>query len=640
MVELIINGKSIELNKKGQEIKYTKQIADVFDIASVASSYSNTFTIPKLPNNTQILEGLGLVGDNSTIPYTKTKASYKKHGFDIIKDGWLNISETNDLYKASIIDGMIDFFKAIENKTLGADLDLANFQHSKDLDTIVASFENDYYTYIIADYQGKKLIKNVSDSSINVDYLIPCFNVKKLLELIFSTFGYTYESDELDDFIDNLYITYPTPPVFEITDEDTVGTFEKGNWTRVPSQVNGVYTVPAQRFWDSSSISAGEILADNWRYRIGESKGYRLNIRVESYARYQGFGVDTAEPMTIEITRNGTRVLAFMSDPLNEVEKDLDISLNAGDILEVNFFVILNRVGLAYLSEFHHNFMQFNVIKIDQGDVTPSNAFANFKITDFFKELIYRTGLTPIPDNVLRNITFLPIANRIDTSNHIDWTDKYIGRKNETYLKDDYAQRNLFKMKYNGEAFNDNDGVILVNNQNIADEKTLVTSQFYSTISGTSLFPDLDNVNTETPIFPMWTQEVGVNDLDETIINYKELNNRFYFIRKNIKTSEVGWNLKSEAIPGDETVFELPFGSAEDTLLGPLVAKNYSEYAKIFGNFRAHNIELALGLEDILSLDLTRPYYFKQEAQFYIMNKLIYQDGQRAVGEFVRINKT
>ena len=40
-------------------------------------------------------------------------------------------------------------FKAIENKTIGNDLDLTNFEHEKTLSTVINSFTNDYYNYII-----------------------------------------------------------------------------------------------------------------------------------------------------------------------------------------------------------------------------------------------------------------------------------------------------------------------------------------------------------------------------------------------------------------------------------------------------------------------------------------------------------
>lgn len=643
MVELIINGKSIELLKKGQEIKYTRQIADIFDIASVASSYTNSFDIPKTPNNTQELEHLGIVGDQSTIPYSKTTATVKKQGFDLISSGWLDIKETVESYKSSIIDGMIDFFKAIENKTLGVDLDLSNFQHNKDLETIVNSFDNEYYNYIIADFGGKTMIVDFfpTEFSINIDYLVPSFNVKKLLDLVFSTFGYTYVSPELDLFLEELYITYPTPPTFEESDDDLIANLEKNPFVETTSgmqQQGDKIVVYSQRQWDIANITEGSLI-DNYSFVIPETSGYRFSISIEAYSRYYAsIGGQEFRSAFVQVLKNGTPIIGFETDPYAEVTKEINLFCQSGDIITYILYVTEINFGFRVLTSIHTNGTEFNIYKINQGDVTPTDAFKDFKIKDFFKELLYRTGLTPVPDNVTKVITFVPISQRIDIENAIDWTDKYIRRKKEIYLKNSYAQRNLFKMKYNEGSANKNDGVITVNNRNIDDEKTLVQSVFYSPVEGTTTFRDVDNGFIQTAILPMFSKEVDTDENDEVTTTYKELDNRFYFIRRNTVTDKT-WKLESEIVPGSQLVNELHFATTENTLLGSLVDLNFSEYAKIFNNFRSHDIELALGLEDILSLDLIRPYYFEQEAGYYILNKLPYQDGETTTGEFVRINR-
>lgn len=203
MVELIINGNQIEL-PKGTTIKYSKQISDIFDIAKVSCSFTSSFSFDKTPVNTQAMQQLGINGDSSAIPYQKNTSQLKANGFDLISKGWYLPDNTIDRYSGSIIDGMIDFFKAIENKTMGKDLDLSNFNHEKLLNTVISSFTNNYYKYIIADYGGK----NLFESGINIDYLAPCFSVRKLWELIFSTFGFKCDYTNLS-YLDGLFLTYP-----------------------------------------------------------------------------------------------------------------------------------------------------------------------------------------------------------------------------------------------------------------------------------------------------------------------------------------------------------------------------------------------------------------------------------------------
>lgn len=649
MVELILNGKPIELLRKGQQIKYNRQIADIFDIASVSSSYTNSFTIPKTPNNTEVFEQLSIVGDQSTIPYTKIPVTVRNNGFDLITNGWLNVQSTAEDYKCSIIDGMVDFFKMIENKTIGVDLDLSNFEHTKSMESIVDSFDNEYYNYIVADFGASNYIINFFpfQHAINIDYLVPSFSVKKILELIFSTFGYTYESIEMDSFIDGLFITYPTPPLFDTLDEDIIGSFVKDFWTSTEIVNSGdKFYVVSENNWDNYTVEKGEVV-NNLNYILENTSNYNMKFSIEAYARYYSpFIGSQYKPCRFQIIKNNQVIYEISTNPFEAVDVDFNFFAQSGDSLSWQLFVnensyIVNRFGTdrtLTLRNFSCNKITMQVYEISSDDVILSDAFKSFKIKDFFKELLYRTGLTPFADNIEKKITFISISQRIDTSNAIDWSDKYVRRKNEIYLKNSYAQRNIFKMKYNEGMENENDGILNVNNKNIDEEKILATSLIYSPIEGFTSFRPTNGDRVSTPVLPMFTKEVNTEEDGSLKIDYKKLDNRFYFIRRNTVTDRQ-WVFKSQIVPDEETVNQIHFATTERTLLGQLIAENFTDYEMIFDNFRAHEIELALGLEDILNLDLTRPYYFKQEAGYYILNKLPYQDGETTTGEFVRINK-
>ena len=654
MVELRVNGNIIELPKKGDSFKLTRQIADVFDLASVSASYSNSFSIPKTPSNTRVFQYLGLAGDTSSVPYTKNEVNVKYAGFDTISKGWLKVSETTEEYKCSIIDGMVDFFKDIENKTLGSDLDLSNFDHIKNIETVIDSYSNEYYSYIIADYGARTEIPIVVfplETAINIDPLVTSFSVKKLYELIMSTFGYTSVSDEMDAFINDLYITYPTPPVFQDTDETVIAELDKELFVKPAVLIGDRYSVPSENFWTTETISEGSLI-NNWSFVVPENSGYRVDLKNESYVRV---GVSTLalndtyvtqyinRSLTLEVVKNGTSIFSIQSDPLAEVTGYNTVFAQQGDIIQVNIYYDqlpqqTNFRVRYFVDKFHHKHTELKISKINQGEITPLEAFKSFKITDFFKELLYRTGLTPLADNVNKIITFIPISQRIDKNNAIDWSSKYIGRSKENYIKGSYAQRNLFKMKYNDDDDNRNDGVLNVNNKNIEDEKTLVNSMIYSPIDGVTEIHDTGSGIEKVPIITMWQAEVSKNEAEETTISYKPYDNRFYFLRRVTKSSE--WKLKSEFIPGVETVNQLWFASTDNTLLGQLLTLNFSEYNKIFQNFRSHDIELALGLSDILSLDLTRPYFFDKESAFYIINKITYEQRKPSMAECVKINVT
>src|SRR5690606_14277641 len=143
MVELRINGQSVDLSLA--RVKYVKQANDLADVTTVNTSYSYSLTVPKTPNNTRIFKGLGIVGDTSRIPYTKNRTELIHNGAMIVSNGVSTVKETGDTYKVVVQDGIIDFFRAIENKTIGKDLDISELSHTKNATNIVASFTNPNY---------------------------------------------------------------------------------------------------------------------------------------------------------------------------------------------------------------------------------------------------------------------------------------------------------------------------------------------------------------------------------------------------------------------------------------------------------------------------------------------------------------
>lgn len=613
MVELIANDSNIDLGKASKEIKYTIQKADIFDLAKVSNSYTNSFSVDKSPINTQTFEGLAIVGDVSNAPYDKINAVLRYYGLDVIRNGWLNITETSDKYKLSIIDGMIDFFKAIENKTLGTDLDLTNFKHEKTPTNIVNSFNNEYYTYLFADYGG---LNNLPLNKINLDFQVPSFSVKKLFYLIFSTFGYTCNSQEMEDFITNLWITNPTPPTYVSTSDDLYATLFRGIYqTESPN-----YNAP----WSTSVITNGSLI-NNFGFIVPESGAYNIFISNESYSYFFGGAI---KRNLVSVLKNGIKILEFESDPFAEVSQEISIICNVGDIIS---YSIRKKSGGTNWLYIRSKSVNMRIYKINQGVVNLSKNLEKLKITDFFKELLNRTGLIPTLNPDSNSVSFIHISEKIDTSNYTDWSEKFVQRKKEIYIVGNYAQQNYFKMKYNDGEIENQDGIIKVINRNIAEEKTLFQSIIYAPNSGVSF---IDNL--EVPRLQMYQSEVkeqaGVLEVE-----YKNLDNRFYFVRKKNVTGT--FTLKSIEIAFEQTVSNINIASIERTLLGELLFLNFSEYEKIFNKFKTHEIELSLSVNDILSLNFDNPYYFEQEKQFYILNKVTYQEGKLSIGEFVRINK-
>ena len=644
MVELNVNGKQIDLAEKGNEIKYTKQIADVFDIASVSSSFTNSFEVPKTPSNTIAFEGLGIAGDTSTIPYVKTSATIKNQGFDLVREGILNVTETNDNYKVSVIDGIIELFKSMENKTIGVDLDLSDFNHEKNIQTVVDSISNDFYKYIVADYGGKIMTQEGGINGINIDYLVPSFSVQKILQLIFDTFGFQVDFGGLSEFLEGLFITYPKPP--EVLVEDYVQSADllKPNYISPYIFQDNVWRIPVPNsYWYSSSVIDEGAVYGN-RYSFPVSGVYKLNLKIKGYALYTGvnLGISSYAPYTVSIEIDNVPILQFQTNPLEILENEVSVFVQGGSEVTIKSFVTVfqyggNSISAIRLKEFRVNVTELDIKRISQGNVSLSNAFKSFKITDFIKEIIWRTGTTPLisQDKV---VSFISIEDRLKRENaSMALNDKFVERKSEKYIKGSYSQRNAFKMKYNVEGNNINDGILTVNNQNLDAERTLAQSQIYAPENYTSVFTDISESNpVNASVFTMWNKTPKEESDGTLTVEYKALDNRYYFIRYVEQEGE--WRYSSDAIEGSsQNVPVILVANTSQTLFSELIPLRYAQYQKIFNSFRVHDIELALGLKDILSIDLTKIYYFEREAKYYMINRINFQEGQTSTAECVAV---
>lgn len=635
MVELIINNQQIEL-PSSTKIKFTKQIADIFDLAQVSVSFTNSFDFEKTPVNSRAMQQLGISGDNSQIPYIKNDAQLKVNGFDLISKGWFNVSGTDSNYKGSILDGMVDFFKAIENKTMGNDLDLSNFNHDKILSTVVASFTNEYYQYIIADYGGKTLF----ESGINIDYLAPCFSVRKLWELIFSTFNFNCDYTNLS-YIDGLYLTYPKD-VSEGQTDELVADLQKGFYvSQLINLVAGVAQPTQFYFWDSSVVTEGTLI-DNWKYVIPETNSYHFDLRIAMYVKYRrpGYYNPNIDP-EIQIYKNGVSIGSILSpfteypEVGNERSVEFNQTCNAGDVIEIKIFAPANQTfrGRSYrVYEWHHLSTFFEISKTDLGTVTLENELKDFLIKDFFKEILWRTGLTPILNKETNTVEFKTLDSRVDFSEAQDMSHTFIERTNEIYTND-YAQKNVFRLKRNDDTDFNGDGYLYVYNRNIEDEKTIAQSKIYA--PDKKIVTEFLDFNTNQ--YKIWETEVKENDANEVEINYKGLSGRFYFVRK--ETEAGTFKIISEKLNDEITVSSVPVAINTNTLFEEAVYNNYTEYQRIFTNFRIHTISQALTENDFIGMDLTKPFFFKQENAYYICNKIPFTEGEKSIGEYIKINK-
>lgn len=653
ITQIWVNGQEVDLYSN-TDIKFTYQVNDIAEVKDRQANYTNSFNLPRTANNIRVFEGLGEPSDSSTIPYNKIPCQLALEGFDLITKGWLNITETTDNeYKIHVYSGLINFFKEIESKNL-SDLGL-EITHNKTVQSVKDSVDNDKYRYIWADYNGR-LTTQVGSTTLNIDQLVPSVRVKYLFDKIHSVHNFIPQGNFMstDDFT-NLWMTYTKGEgegdyVDKLNSENNL--YSDNNWGRYADKYNNNTYAKVFDIKNNNNVPVD-------RYIIEQSGYYRfvvnLDLTTDGVAQptpaypfslhyiiaesgedftgklYDQIQNGRAKNIGFPIIDNlGNRVYPITTDPI-ELKEGQNIIFFW--YWKINVANLPNPLGVVVNYDFDLKIQYKNPVLVD-----PVAELSYFKITDFLKEILNFFGLTIFYNENSNIIQYKTLKERIYSDNVVDWSDKYINRTSERYVYQTYAQNNIFEYKYSDDALDFNNGKIEVGNKNLEETKTIFKSKLFSPEIQPVYFPEFP-LNITVPVFKVYDKEIDekkpVTDID--YIKYKPVSKRYFFLRSNILTGN--WTIGSKNIPGTTVnATRLAYASFDRLKMSDIVANYYGSFNKILTSSRLHNIDLNLKLPDVLTLSFDRLYYFKQEQQYYLLNKLNF-DEKKAKGEFVRIER-
>jgi hypothetical protein len=594
-MRLIINGQDIEL-APNVPIARTLQVNDIGSPQTRQASYTNTFNIPRTSKNTKTFNMLGIIGNNSNIPYQKNEAYlYDESGFCLVYKGWAIISETANDFKCNIYDGVIDFYKSIDNKTL-ADLDLSALAHDKTVAEVKSTQDlSKPYVYILSDYNGKAIY----DSKINTDYLVPSVKVPFLWQKIEAFTGYQLNGSfkTNPDFI-NLFLTYP-----------------KG----VPPTLGASILTSNNVIQDKTELFAGEIFVtpsifsttvlDATKLQLlngGKTLKALQNIKVKitfTLNPFIEFPLRIADVKFLDqvFSANGTtRTIAKF------------YNLSAGDELEFPLEVIYTLPDLQGNPSFSFsNFFLTASVQELTNAVLFEEEFAGMTIKQFVSEILWRFNLTMFK-NPYENSYTLKYLSEIVNASSIDWSDKFDSLDSENYIYGDFGQRSWLRHRYNDENSFFNDGYFDINNTNLPDSKSVISSVAYS-----PEFNPTQNIGFSTNVYKFWDKEAK----EGGIVNYKTLANRFYFL----KASEIeltATSLTSEVLNQTDTITTAQREIFAGLSFKSIVDTYYSEMAFLLNQSKVLNVTLRLTEIDIVNMDFSKPVYIEQLGGSFLVNKI------------------
>lgn len=634
-ITLYINNYKIDIENAA--ISQTKQVNDIASLSDRQTNYTNRIRVPKTANNKKAFGYATIPGNLSPYPYQKNECSmYSDTGECYVHKGWAMISDAGEYYEVFIQDGIIDLYKAIENKSL-SDMGLNELNHEKDVPTVVDSWtvEQKNFRYLVVDYNGKT--GNTLNGEINIDYLVPSVWVPYLWQKIQSHFGVTFHGNIFNTlYFRNLYMSYPKG--LSSVDSETLIYQANENTFDFSNIWGGQYV-------KYISTEVYEILSDinGVHLRLPETGLYRIAVEGRIYTSLTYKGAVKIGVNSIGIEPQNLTSSEYLIEQFNHNEDFSDsklIEANANDTIALAVVKSPNENGNYnfFVQNGGSNYITVTIHRVIPNPISFGDALAQFSVKDFMAEILQRFALTMYKDKYSNTYLFLTPEEMIQNAEYVDWSDRFHGGHTENYTYNAYARENYFKYNYNDKEGNYNDGFIGIDNINLADKKDVIKSKLYSP----ERFPVQMFPNKTVSVFKLWDKEVKETEAGlET--EYKTLDNRFYFMYGDYKSyTGVGlasaYNVISETLEQSATVNNLFLGSFNGLTYKDMVQLFYFPLAKILNRFSMVKAQMYLSESDVVNFDFKKLYYIKQLSNYYMVNKIDgYMPNKLCTVELIRV---
>jgi len=631
---LYINGQLADVDA-GSVIAQTRQVNDLNSLDNRQASYTNKFNLPKTGNNVRIMHYLTLVGNNSVVPYQENKCSlYSASGECFVYNGRAVITDGGDSYEAVIYDGIIELYKAIENKTLN-EVGLQELVHTKSVQDVINSWQQNVpYRYIIADYNGNNTQPAMGGNRVNIDYLVPSVSVAWLWKKIFQRYndnvqptGSIFDSPDFKQ----LYMTFPKGQVRD--DAADIPLFKSSDYHFIQSNNNSMYIrkVYYCRFM-TTSLYQSQLLGNNGgiHLKVLASASYKIKIKGRLFGHRDGnsgihkdsfiqFGKNCD---SLQAYQTGNNIInVFNERPYLIYGEEFEFTSNP---FQLNAFdsicAIIGGQGTDSYElneDWHADELTIELLRVDPENIDFSEVFTDFAVKDFLNEVVHRFGLTMYKNKFSNDYHFLTLQEQLQGADVVNWSKKFSKKTQENYIYGTYAQNNLFKYTYNDKESSHNDWGIAVANVNLPDTRDVLKSKIYSPERVPSVYLG-DNSN----VYKLWEKEI-VEDPQpgEPTVTYKPLDKRYYFLKSQqvSRTINVASPILGDLNNPVNTSYRETFSGLS---FKEIISRFYAPLQAILNNAVLLTAELWLTDVDIANLDFKKLYYIEQLSNYYILNKV------------------
>lgn len=606
----------------------------------------------------QVMDFLTVTANTSAVPYEKNECSlYSDNGQCFIYKGRAVVTDGGTYYDVVVYDGIVDFYKEIENKNL-SELSLEELTHDKTVPAVINSWNaNMPYRYIIADYNGN--IGDLQSNTVNIDYLVPSVSIKYLWNKIFEQYNTTYSGSVFStQNFTNLWMTYPKGDA--TTGESDHLVFECAQFkTAYYSSSNNNPVKYYLAKYDAGTDTTNELLSaqDRIYLKVADTGTYRLKVKARLFAddtsspgqipgtyqpqRSKLFVVKNAEPLGINLAMAQSTTLGDNMAAGGQYEYEITLQLAVNDSVAIAITKATGRQGNYTLRILN---LEVSLIRVDPAHIDFGATLSDFSIRDFFTEVLHRFGLTMYKDkydrydeesgNYKPHYTFVTLGEQLQAAEIEDWSEKFSTKIKEDYIYGNYARLNWMRYNYNDKENTHNDACIEVDNVNLPDNRDIIKSKIYS--------PE-KNVNSQffvrsSRVYKLWEKEVKEGqDMPE----YKPLDKRYYFLRAEPVTTPVGLTLYASGLSQSQPVASCYLESFYNMSFGAIQQEYYMPTQRILDKSLLVSANMYLNENDICNFDFKKLYFIKQLSNYFIVNKINnYVPGKPVKVDMVRVNYT
>jgi len=649
MNELYIDDRLVDLGAD-TKVGLTLQVNDIAEMVDRQGTFSNTFKTPKSKTNKEIYEHAELVNSVTSKPYRKLPAKYIQDGIELVQSGYSEFKSAGDFYEQTIFGGILDFFSQINGKKL-SDLDLTEFDHVWDLDTVFNSRVNtEGYIYALIEWSDDIGYMPNSAREVYAGALFQCMFVHTLISKIFEGTTYTIGGDlvSTDKYRKRLFPfqldKLENSAEFVSAQTFRVSVLPVQNYvlplTTVPapplvSPFAGRYYVIPKVIFNNETSGGSFDTGDNFASGLFTAR-FKGSYRFTFSITYSTSNTGSGTPNTGLYVRFKNQSAAtvhtdnesFVGHATNRVFQTTSgfIIMNAGDTIQVEleFFSILSSGNFTWTihpETFFKNEMSNSILF--GSDIVMSGLMPNMTQEELIKSVAIQLGIIFEPDNVNKVIYFKQmgdvyenIPKAINMTNKLDMSKEI----KVSFREGGYAQKNWLRYKENTEVTKSGliptkglgDGSFRIADENLDLEKDLFVLPFTATEDvirmtglGVCRIPKL-NAGTIT---------------NKTGLRMVMLN------RVNITGGDLRWhNIGSDRFSSADIPLTYFIDDTKLDSLGFdrfLLSVEYSQFIdQMLNNFKKVEGKFKLSVKDVQNFDFFIPWYLDQYSNHFYVNKI------------------